>query len=92
MKAVAVFTLFALPYSANAIEFINEDQVAAKIGAEKAIEVSTQSISPLIGATNLCDGKIYSRSARAYVVKTAQGSFLYATPSGLAGLTYCREL
>ena len=94
MKKLMLLPIFALSLSTFAIEFITEEQVAQKLGALKAIEVSKYSVEPIIekSGNSQCQGAYRSRSSRAYVVRNDQGAFLYLTPSGLNGLAVCIQL
>lgn len=78
--------------NASAIEFITEEQVAQRLGAQKVIEVSKYSVETLITPGSECDSAFPSKSARAYVVKRGQKAALYLTVSGLNELSRCRDL
>jgi hypothetical protein len=94
-RNIFVLTAFFLSVAAHksmAIEFITEDQVAQKLGVQKVIEVTKYAFEPLIGRDSPCAEAFSSRSARAYVVKKDRTAYLYLTPSGLTGLTSCKEL
>ena len=91
MKITLAFVVAALSVNAMAIEFITEDQVAAKLGAEKVIGISKYSVETLIEKTR-CAESFLSRSARVYIVKRDKKVELVLTPSGLEGLMVCQEL
>ena len=91
MKIMSVLFVLAFTVNSFAIEFITEQEVQQTLSADKVIEISRYSVQEI--EENDCDDhSLMSRSGRAYVVKKDNKSYLFTTPSGLAGLKECREL
>lgn len=93
MKTFAAIALSLFAATAFAIEFILEDDVQATLKADKVIEISKYVVQDkLLEQGTKCHGMLFSKSGRAYIVKTANKVFVAATLSGLADLEICVEL
>lgn len=92
MKTLLVLALSLFTANAFAIEFITEEQVQAKLGADKVIEISDTGAEKLVEPNSACSDAILSRSSRSYVVKKGTESFVFVTASGLSTLLECGSL
>lgn len=93
MKRVLLAMIVLSAYTANAISFITEKEVAAVLGAEKVIEISKYSVAEKLKNDNSdCYQSTFSRSARAYVVRQNSKTLLFVTTSSLADLQECGSI
>ncbi|MBN8542092.1 MAG: hypothetical protein J0L82_17000 [Deltaproteobacteria bacterium] len=80
MKTLMMIAMTLIASNASAISFITEEDVQKTLGAEKVIEISKYTVlEKLVEKSSDCEATLFSRSARAYVVKMNGKSLLVVT-------------
>lgn len=93
MKAYLVSLIVLTSLNSFAISFITEDDVQQGLEAQKVIEISKYSVADkLVKENSDCYEATMSKSARAYVVKKDNKSFIYVTAENLEDIQLCGEI